>query len=58
MTSKDPAYENTGALPNDSNYKGNLPSQKYFTPQELNNLGRVGKTPLFPRPASGIRSKP
>ena len=32
-------------LPSDkilnSNYKGSLPSQKYFTPQELNNLSKV-----------------
>ena len=25
------------------NYKGSLPSQKYFTPKELNNLANVGK---------------
>ena len=39
----------------DSTYKGGLASQKYFTPQELNSLARVGKQPLFPRPASGSR---
>jgi hypothetical protein len=33
----------TSIKPVDSNYKGGLPSQKYFTPQELANLTRVGK---------------
>jgi hypothetical protein len=27
-----------------SNYKGKLASEKYFTPQELNNLAKVGKS--------------
>ena len=47
----------TSAL--DSNYNKNLPSQKYFTNQELNNLTKVGKGPLpptlKPRPPSGAR---
>lgn len=43
----------------DSNYKGSLPSQKYFTPQELSNLGRLGKQPLFPqRPPSAKKQAP
>lgn len=40
-------------LPSDnlnSNYKGKLASEKYFTPQELHNLARVGKSK---RPPSG-----
>ena len=37
-------------------YKGGLASQKYFTPQELHNLTRVGKKPLFAaRPPSGTK---
>jgi hypothetical protein len=28
-----------------SNYQGSLPSQKYFTPKELNSLSQVGKRP-------------
>jgi hypothetical protein len=31
------------AQPLEATYKGALPSQKYFTPQELSNLSRIGK---------------
>lgn len=34
-----------------SNYKGTLASQKYFTPQELTNLGKIGKRPPSGRPS-------
>jgi hypothetical protein len=37
--------ENENQKPS-STYKGNLPSQKYFTPKELNNLANFGKKPL------------
>ena len=41
-----------------SNYNGQLPSQKYFTPQELNGLSRVGKGPLPKnRPPSATKPK-
>jgi len=36
-----------------SHYKGSLPSQKYFTPQEMTNLMRVGKG----RPPSGTKNR-
>jgi hypothetical protein len=42
----------------ESNYKGQLPSQKYFTPQELSNLSRVGKQPILARPPSAKRPLP
>lgn len=38
-----PPTANDTSAPADSNYKGALPSQKYFTNSELNNLSRVGK---------------
>lgn len=47
----------TATKPVDSNYKGSLPSQKYFTPQELANLTKVGKLPL-PRPTSAKKEGP
>ena len=28
-----------------SNYKGTLPSEKFFTPKELNNLANIGRKP-------------
>jgi hypothetical protein len=42
-------------LPNEnlnSNYRGKLASEKYFTPQELHNLTKVGKSKTK-RPPSG-----
>jgi len=42
----------------ESNYKGSLPSQKYFTPHEMDKLNRVGKQPLFVRPPSAKKPLP
>lgn len=61
MSQQNVAKKNVGtAQEESSNYKGALPSQKYFTPQELNSLGRVGKQPLtgVNRPPSAKKAAP